>query len=61
MQIVVGRNGYVKKASVIPGPSASDECLRECAAQAAKVSRFSSSDIASDNQVGEIVYKFIAQ
>lgn len=61
VQIVVGRNGYVKKASVIPGPSASDECLRECAAQAAKVSRFSSSDIASDNQVGEIVYKFIAQ
>lgn len=61
VQIVVGRNGYVKKATVIPGPSASSECLRECAAEAARVSRFSSSDVASDNQVGEIVYKFIAQ
>lgn len=61
VQIVVGRNGYVKKATVIPAPSASDECLRSCAEEAAKVSRFSTSDVAPENQVGEIVYKFIAQ
>ncbi len=61
VQIVVGKNGYVKKATVISAPSASDECLRSCALDAARVSRFSRSDIASDNQLGEIVYKFIAQ
>ena len=61
VQIVVGKNGYVKKTTVISAPSASDECLRSCALDAARVSRFSRSDIASDNQLGEIVYKFIAQ
>lgn len=61
VQIVVGRNGYVKKAAVIAGQSSSDECLKSCALDAAKRSRFSSSETASDNQVGEIAYKFIAQ
>lgn len=61
VQIIVGRNGYVKRATIIAGQSASSECLRNSAMEAAKLSRFSTSDTAPENQVGEIVYKFIAQ
>ena len=61
IQIIVGRNGYVKRATILSEQSATDECIRNAALNAAKISRFSHSDTAPENQVGEIVYQFIAQ
>lgn len=61
VRIVVNRKGYVTAAQVIEGGSAPDECIRKAAVQAAKRSRFTASASAPDKQVGEIVYRFIAQ
>lgn len=61
VQISVGRNGYVKSASIIEGSSVADGCIRNAALAAAKRSRFSVSDRASDPQVGQITYRFIEQ
>ena len=49
-------------AQIIEGSSVSDGCIRAAAAlNAAKRSRFSASETAPNPQVGEIVYRFIAQ
>ena len=61
VQISVNRKGYVVGASVIESVSSSDECLIRSAVAAAKRSRFRASTTAPEKQVGEIVYRFIAQ
>lgn len=61
VQISVNRKGYVVGASVIESVSSSDECLIRSAVSAAKRSRFRASTSAPEKQVGEIVYRFIAQ
>lgn len=61
VKISVGRNGYVISAQIIEGSSISDGCIRAAALNAAKRSRFSASETAPNPQVGEIVYRFIAQ
>lgn len=61
VQIVVNKKGYVTAASVIENVSSSDQCLIRSAVEAAKRSRFRASSSAPDKQVGEIVYRFIAQ
>lgn len=61
VQIAVNRKGYVVSAAVIESVSSSDECLVKSAVAAAKRSRFRASSTAPDKQIGEIVYRFIAQ
>ncbi|MBP5390893.1 MAG: energy transducer TonB [Bacteroidales bacterium] len=61
IQIYVGKNGYVQRAQVVADASVPDECIRNAALNAAKRSRFSSSDTAPDPQLGQITYRFIAQ
>lgn len=59
--ILVNRAGNVIKAEVVENISATDNCLREYAVKAAKMSRFTASSKAEEKQAGEIVYRFIAQ
>ena len=61
IQITVNKKGYVTAASVIGNVSSADECIVRSAIAAAKRSRFTASSTASDKQIGEIVYRFIAQ
>ena len=61
VQIQVNRKGYVVSAAVIESVSSSDECLIRSAVAAAKRSRFRASSSVAEKQVGEIVYRFIAQ
>ncbi|MDR1554225.1 MAG: hypothetical protein LBS69_12325 [Prevotellaceae bacterium] len=61
MQIEVNQNGYVVKANVVSAVSAVDECLREAATNAAKLSRFNADDSAPKLQTGTVVYRFVAQ
>ena len=61
VQITVNRKGYVVAAQVIESVSSSDECRVRSAIAAAKRSRFRASTTAPEKQVGEIVYRFIAQ
>ena len=61
VQIQVNRKGYVVSAAVIESVSSSDECLIRSAVAVAKRSRFRASSSAAEKQVGEIVYRFIAQ
>ena len=61
IQITVNRKGYVTAASVISGASSSDDCIIRSAIAAAKKSRFRASAKAPEKQIGEIVYRFIAQ
>lgn len=61
IRIVVNRKGYVVDADVVKSASFADECICRYAIEAAKRSRFSASATAPERQVGEIVYRFIAQ
>lgn len=61
IRITVNRKGYVTAATVISNVSSSDECIVRSAIDAAKRSRFRASSTAPEKQVGEIVYRFIAQ
>lgn len=61
VRITVNRKGYVVGAVVISGSSSTDECLIKSALDAAKRSRFAASAKAPEKQIGEIVYRFIAQ
>lgn len=61
VRILVNRKGYVVDALVIDNASATDDCIRRYAVEAAKRSRFRASETAPEKQVGEIVYRFIAQ
>ena len=59
--ITVDNSGRVVRAKVMDEISSSDNCLRNFAVRAARLSRFSASPDAPANQTGEIVYRFIAQ
>lgn len=59
--ITVDNSGRVVNAKVMDSISSSDQCLRNFAVRAARLSRFSASQNAPANQTGEIVYRFIAQ
>ena len=59
--ITVNNAGQVVRAKVMEEISSSDNCLRNFAVRAARLSRFSASSEAPANQTGEIVYRFIAQ
>ena len=61
VRITVNKKGYVTAAAVITNVSSSDECIIKMAVEAAKRSRFRASSTAPEKQVGEIVYRFIAQ
>ena len=59
--IQVDRAGKVVDAKVQEGVSSSDQCLRNFAIRAARLSRFSASSTAPVKQPGDITYRFIAQ
>ncbi len=59
--ITVNNAGQVTNAKVLDEVSSSDNCLREFAVRAARLSRFTASTTAPHNQTGEILYRFIAQ
>jgi hypothetical protein len=59
--ITVNNSGMVVGAKVMEGVSSNDQCLRNFAVRAARLSRFSASSTAPPNQTGEILYRFIAQ
>ena len=59
--IKADKAGRVISAEINEAISASDACMRREAVKAAKSSRFSGSPTAPDPQIGEIVYRFIAQ
>ena len=59
--ITVNNGGNVVGAKVMESISSSDQCLRNFAVRAARLSKFSASQTAPPNQTGEIVYRFIAQ
>ena len=59
--IAVNNQGSVINAKVNDDLSSSDKCLREFAIQAARLSKFSSSQTAPARQMGTITYAFIAQ
>ena len=58
--ITVDNSGRVVRAKVMEEISSSDNCLRNFAVRAARLSRFSASSDAPANQTGEIVSRFIA-
>ncbi|MCM1199152.1 MAG: hypothetical protein NC308_09705 [Clostridium sp.] len=59
--ITVDRQGAVLNAKVDESVSSTDQCLRNYAVRAARLSKFSVSQTAPARQTGEIVYRFIAQ
>lgn len=59
--ITVNNSGMVVGAKVLDEVSSNDQCLRDFAIRAARLSRFSASSTAPHNQTGEILYRFIAQ
>ncbi|MGM9736464.1 MAG: energy transducer TonB [Candidatus Cryptobacteroides sp.] len=59
--ITVDNSGTVVNAKVLDAVSSEDQCLRNFAVRAARLSRFSASPTAPPRQSGEIVYRFIAQ
>ena len=59
--ITVNNTGTVVGAKVLEEVSSSDQCLRNFAVRAARLSKFSASQTAPPNQTGEILYRFIAQ
>ncbi len=61
VEIVVNRKGRVIAASVIESLSTPNENLHHLAVDAAKRSRFSSSESAPEKQIGQILYRFLEQ
>lgn len=59
--ITVDNSGRVVNAKVLDTVSSEDQCLRNFAVRAARLSRFSASQTAPARQSGEILYRFIAQ
>ena len=59
--IVVDPQGNVLYAKVVEGVSSEDQCLRDFAVRAARLSKFSVKADAPTRQGGDIVYQFIAQ
>ena len=61
VMIVVSRRGAVLQTKVVEEVSSPDACLRNYALRAAAKSKFNRDDSAEEKQIGEIVYRFIAQ
>ena len=61
VRITVEQSGTVSDVQVVEEFSSEDRCLREYAKKAARLSRFTASSAAPKRQMGEIVYRFIAQ
>lgn len=59
--ISVDNSGKVVGAKVQDDVSSQDQCLRNFAVRAARLSRFSASPTAPARQMGNIVYSFVAQ
>ena len=59
--VTIDPSGKVLQAKIQDDISSSDKCLREYALKAASQSRFSKKSDAPARQIGNIVYKFIAQ
>jgi len=59
--ITVDPQGRVVNAKVMDEVSSSDQCLRNFAIRAARLSRFNAKTDAPPRQTGEILYRFIAQ
>ncbi len=59
--ITVDPHGNVTNAKIQDEASSTDQCLRNFAVRAARLSRFSASTSAPSKQIGNIVYMFIAQ
>ena len=59
--ITVNPQGQVMNAQVMDAVSSNDQCLRNFAVRAARLSRFSASTTAPAKQTGEILYRFVAQ
>lgn len=59
--ITVDNSGRVVNAKVLDAVSSEDQCLRNFAVRAARLSRFSASQTSPARQSGEILYRFIAQ
>ena len=59
--ITVNPQGQVVNAKVMEEVSSSDQCLRNFAIRAARLSRFNADPNAPVRQTGEILYRFIAQ
>lgn len=59
--IGVDKQGNVVAAKVDEGASSPDGCLRSFAVRAARMSKFSASATAPNNQAGYIIYQFVAQ
>ena len=59
--ITVEPSGKVLNAVVLDAVSSDDQCLRDYAVKASMASRFSRNSTAPAKQIGNIVYKFIAQ
>lgn len=59
--ITVDPHGNVTNAKIQEEASSTDQCLRNFAVRAARLSRFSASTTAPAKQMGNIVYMFIAQ
>ncbi|MBQ9310169.1 MAG: hypothetical protein IJ222_04815 [Bacteroidales bacterium] len=61
INIGVDKQGNVVVAKVDEGASSPDGCLRSFAVRAARMSKFSASATAPNNQAGYIIYQFVAQ
>lgn len=59
--IIVDNQGRVIDAKIQDDVSSDDSCLRSCALQAARLSRFSTDPKAEPRQHGDIIYQFLAQ
>lgn len=59
--ITVDNAGNVTNAKIMESVSSADECLRNYAIRAARLSKFSASTTAPARQMGDITYRFIAQ
>lgn len=59
--ITVNNAGQVVNAKVLDDISSSDNCLRDYAVRAARLSRFNADSKAPHNQTGQILYRFVAQ
>lgn len=59
--ITVDKSGNVINAKVDENQSSTDQCLRNFAVRAARLSKFSASETAPNRQMGDITYRFISQ
>ncbi|MCQ2144042.1 MAG: energy transducer TonB [Bacteroidales bacterium] len=59
--ITVNPQGTVVNAKIMEDVSSADQCLRNFATRAARLSKFSATTATTQNQLGEITYAFIAQ